>query len=60
VLADPKTAAPHNRATGVGRRRMHTSSPVTAVPELTDDIHRPRYHFVPPSNWMNDPNGLIH
>lgn len=26
---------------------------------LADDIHRPRYHFLPPSNWMNDPNGLI-
>lgn len=23
------------------------------------DPHRPVYHFVPPSNWMNDPNGLI-
>ena len=21
--------------------------------------HRPRYHFLPPANWMNDPNGLI-
>lgn len=21
--------------------------------------HRPRYHFQPPANWMNDPNGLI-
>ena len=20
---------------------------------------RPKYHFMPPSNWMNDPNGLI-
>lgn len=26
---------------------------------MTDDLHRPRYHFLPPSNWMNDPNGLI-
>jgi len=24
-----------------------------------DDPHRPRYHFLPPKNWMNDPNGLI-
>ena len=23
------------------------------------DHHRPTYHFLPPSNWMNDPNGLI-
>lgn len=23
------------------------------------DIHRPVYHFLPPSNWTNDPNGLI-
>lgn len=24
------------------------------------DPHRPRYHFLPPTNWLNDPNGLIH
>lgn len=23
------------------------------------DSNRPLYHFLPPSNWMNDPNGLI-
>ena len=23
------------------------------------DQHRPTYHFLPPANWMNDPNGLI-
>ncbi len=27
--------------------------------ELAADAHRPRYHFLPPANWMNDPNGLI-
>lgn len=24
-----------------------------------DDVQRPRYHFLPPRHWMNDPNGLI-
>ena len=23
------------------------------------DHHRPNYHFQPPANWMNDPNGLV-
>ena len=27
---------------------------------LSGDFHRPTYHFLPPSNWMNDPNGAIH
>ena len=25
-----------------------------------NDPHRPCYHFLPPANWLNDPNGLIH
>jgi beta-fructofuranosidase len=38
-------------------------SPETAIitrQRLAVDFHRPRYHFLPPSNWMNDPNGVIH
>ncbi|HEV8636430.1 MAG TPA: glycoside hydrolase family 32 protein [Chloroflexota bacterium] len=27
--------------------------------DVAGDRHRPRYHFLPPANWMNDPNGLI-
>lgn len=27
--------------------------------KLAADAHRPQYHFLPPANWMNDPNGLI-
>lgn len=26
---------------------------------LSADPQRPVYHFLPPKNWMNDPNGLI-
>lgn len=26
---------------------------------MSQNRHRPRYHFLPPTNWMNDPNGLI-
>jgi beta-fructofuranosidase len=26
---------------------------------FADDSHRPRYHFLPPANWINDPNGPI-
>lgn len=28
--------------------------------QAIDGRHRPRYHFLPPANWLNDPNGLIH
>jgi len=26
---------------------------------LTDEPFRPGFHFSPPENWMNDPNGLV-
>ena len=26
---------------------------------LASDPHRPHYHFSPPANWLNDPNGMI-
>lgn len=28
-------------------------------PDQTAAYHRPRYHFLPAKNWLNDPNGLI-
>jgi len=30
-----------------------------AIPAVQSDPNRPRYHFLPPANWMNDPNGTI-
>ena len=38
---------------------MTSESALTLREQFASDSHRPRYHFLPPSNWMNDPNGLI-
>ncbi|MBL8130459.1 MAG: glycoside hydrolase family 32 protein [Anaerolineae bacterium] len=36
------------------------SEPVQISRErIASDFQRPIYHFLPPSNWMNDPNGFI-
>lgn len=29
------------------------------MPTYVSDPHRPQYHFLPPTGWLNDPNGLI-
>ncbi|MBO0940000.1 glycoside hydrolase family 32 protein [Fibrella sp. HMF5335] len=31
-----------------------------AQPALKAEEYRPRYHFTPPKNWINDPNGTIY
>lgn len=28
--------------------------------KLANDRHRPRFHLMPPSLWLNDPNGPVH
>ncbi len=35
--------------------------PDLEVPEsrFADDLHRPRYHPLPPANWTNEPHGLV-
>lgn len=35
-------------------------SVAAAIPHAASDPQRPRYHFGPPANWMNDPNGTIY
>ena len=32
---------------------------VKKLPTYEKDLHRPRYHYLPAANWMNDPNGVI-
>ncbi|GAC1349828.1 MAG: glycoside hydrolase family 32 protein [Ktedonobacteraceae bacterium] len=39
--------------------RNSAASALAQRKELADDPHRPHYHFLPPANWMNDPNGLL-
>ncbi|HYK86539.1 MAG TPA: glycoside hydrolase family 32 protein [Ktedonobacteraceae bacterium] len=36
-----------------------SSSAANQRKKLEGDPHRPHFHFLPPANWMNDPNGLI-
>lgn len=33
---------------------------VNQVFHVQQDPQHPQYHFAPPANWMNDPNGLIY
>lgn len=39
---------------------MLTETALAIRERFAHDTHRPVYHFLPPSNWMNDPNGFIH
>ena len=42
---------------------MHNPNLIPELPDraqLAGDRHRPLFHFAPPANWLNDPNGLIH
>ena len=36
------------------------SDPETTRRMMASDPQRPIYHFLPPRNWMNDPNGLVY
>ncbi|AJY73871.1 glycoside hydrolase family 32 protein [Paenibacillus beijingensis] len=44
------------------RERIQQASETVAAQakEAAKEQYRLHYHFMPPANWMNDPNGLIH
>lgn len=39
---------------------LSTFQAVSAAEPNYTELYRPQYHFTPPKNWMNDPNGLLY
>ena len=40
--------------------KANFSDPISIRRQMAADPHRPQFHFLPPHNWMNDPNGLFY
>jgi fructan beta-fructosidase len=39
-----------------GKKQAETSNTRVSY----NEAHRPQFHFSPPTNWMNDPNGMVY
>ena len=44
------------------QEKKTSSNKIAAVKNtaLYQEAHRPQFHFSPPANWMNDPNGMVY
>ncbi len=48
-------------AVGLNRNVLSAATSLGITPpDLAGDPRRPQFHLVPPSNWINDPNGPIY
>ena len=39
---------------------MQIAASTRAQEKSYTEAHRPQFHFSPPANWMNDPNGMVY
>ncbi|MBB1339433.1 glycoside hydrolase family 32 protein [Pseudoalteromonas sp. SR44-2] len=46
--------------TACGMNNQTNDSTQKLVEQPDTELFRPAYHFTPPKNWMNDPNGMVY
>lgn len=45
---------------GCSSEYSSTSDDATSSGPTFEEQYRPQFHYTPPTNWMNDPNGLVY